>query len=227
MGGNNHNSCPGHFGLGFFMLNKLSYIFVFVFLTFSGYAQKVIDKSWDIEGIERLEIISNDIYNIVINSSDTTSINVVTKIEGEHYENVVLNISEENKTLTLSTGFTPYFQAENDKLAAHKVISIEMELNISNRLEVFVRSSLASLTTHGIFKGLRVELGNGNCVLNDFEGDAQLFTRDGNITAIAQRTVKARAKTKRGKLINELSPTGNFSIDAKSVNGDITLLKSQ
>ena len=138
-----------------------------------------------------------------------------------------LNISEENKTLSLSTGFTPYFQAENDKLAAHKVISIEMKLNISNSLEVFVRSSIASLSTHGSFKNLQVELGNGNCVLNDFEGDAQLLTGNGNIRVVAHDTVGARAKTKRGKLTNELSATGNFYIDAESVNGDITLLKSQ
>jgi len=209
------------------MLNKLGYILIFIFMMANGYAQKVIDKSWDTRGIERLEIISDDIFNIVINSSDTSSINVITKIEGEHYENVVLNISEENNTLKLSTGFTPYFKAMNDKLAAHKIISIEMELNISNKLIVFVRSSLTSLTTRGSFKDLQVELGNGNCVLNDFEGNAQLFTREGNITAIVQKTVKGRAKTKRGKLTNELSTTGNFSIDAESVNGDITLLKSQ
>jgi hypothetical protein len=212
---------------GFFMLNKLGYIIVFVFLTFNGYAQKVINKSWDTGGIERLEIISNEIFNIVIISSNTTSINVVTKIEGEHYKNVVLNISEENNTLTLSTGFTPYFQAVNDKLAAHKVISIEMELKISNRLEVFVRSSTTSLTTHGSFKDLVVELGDGNCVLNDFEGNAQLLTIDGNITVIAHNTVKAKGETRKGKLTNELSTSGNFSIDAESVNGDITLLKSQ
>lgn len=196
-------------------------------MTTNGFAQKVIDKSWDTGGIERLEIISNDIFNIVIISNDTTRINVITKIEGEHYENVVLNISEKNKTLTLSTGFTPYFQAVNDKLAAHKVISIEMELYISKRLEVFVRSSMTSLTTHGSFKDLQVELGDGNCVLNNFVGNAQLFTGNGNITVIAHKTVKARAKTKRGKITNQLSTTGNFTIDAESVNGDITLLKSQ
>jgi len=223
----NRNNCPRRFGLGFFMLNKPCYILLFIFLMANVYAQKIIDKSWDIEGIERLVIISNDIFNIVIISNHTSRINVITKIEGEHYENVVLNISEENKTLSLSTGFTPYFQAENDKLAAHKVISIEMKLNISNSLEVFVRSSIASLSTHGSFKNLQVELGNGNCVLNDFEGDAQLLTGNGNIRVVAHDTVGARAKTKRGKLTNELSATGNFYIDAESVNGDITLLKSQ
>ena len=209
------------------MLNKPGYILAFVFLTVTVYAQKVIDKSWDITGFDRLEIISDDIFNIVIFSNDTTSINVVTKIEGEPYENVVLNISEKNKTLTLSTGFTPYFQAVNDKLAAHKVISIEMELYISNKLEVFVRSTMTSLITHGSFMDLQVELGKGNCVLNDFEGDAHLFTIDGNITVIAHDTVKAEGKTRNGKLISELSTIGNYAILAESVNGDITLLKSQ
>jgi len=209
------------------MLKKSGYILVFVFLTVTVYAQKVIDKSWDIMGIDRLEIVSDDIFNIVINSSDTSGINLITKIEGEHNENVVLNISEENKTLTLSTGFTPYFQALDDKLAAHKVISIEMELYISNKLEVFVRSIMTSLTTHGRYKDLHVELGDGNCVLNDFEGDAQLLTIDGNITVVAHDTVKAEGKTRNGKLINELSTIGNYTILAESVNGDITLLKSQ
>jgi hypothetical protein len=209
------------------MLKKPGYILLFIFLTANVYAQKIINKSWEAQGIEQLEIISNDIFNIVIISEVTEKISVITKIEGEHYENVVLNISEENKTLSLSTGFTPYFQAENDKLAAHKVISIEMEIYISKKLKVLVRSSIASLSTHGSFKNLQVELGNGNCVLNDFEGDAQLLTGNGNIRVIAHDTVRARAKTKRGKLTNELSTAGDFYIDAESVNGDITLLKSQ
>jgi len=192
-----------------------------------GFAQKIIERSWNSKTIERIEIISGPIFNIRIISEATEKILVITKIEGEHYENVVLEGLEKNKTLSLAMGYTPYFIMANDKLAAHKMISIEMEIHLPKNLEVVVKASIASLETVGVFKTVHATLDNGNCVLTNFKGDATIHTKNGNITVYAQETVSAVAKTKRGKLINQLPKTGVFLINATSVNGDITLLKSQ
>ena len=209
------------------MLKIICYIVVLFFLIPEGSAQKIIEKSWDGEGIERINVVSDQIFNIKIVSDESETIDVIAKIEGEHSENVVLNVSEDKSTLSLSTGYSPYFKLANDKLAAHKVISIEIELHIPENLQVFVKASIASVETNGSFEEIHLELGNGNCLLKDFEGGAHINTRNGNITVYARETVSATGKTKTGTLQNELLTGGVFSIMAQSVNGDITLLKSQ
>lgn len=209
------------------MLKQLLYIVLLLGAFSNGKAQKILEKSWDSEGIGRLEIISDEVFNIKIRSEETENITVRAKIEGEHHENVVLNIFEKEHVLSISTGFTPYFKAVNDKLAAHKVISIELEVHIPNDLLVFVNSTIASVETLGSFKDIHLELRNGNCVLNDFIGGGTINTKNGNITVFAHETVSAIARTKNGVLRNDLLEDQNFLILAQSVNGDITLLKSQ
>lgn len=209
------------------MLKKIGYILVFIFVISEGYAQKILEKSWDATEIQRLEIISDQVFKIKIVSQAGEKIQLITRIEGENYENVVVNVSEEQHTLLLTTGYTPYFEAANDKLAAHKVISIEMELHLPSRLAVFIQGAIVSVDTEGTFRKIHLELGTGNCMLINFNGDARLETKNGNITVYGGSDVFAIGETKRGTLRNELSSPGKFSVKAQSVNGDITLLKSQ
>jgi len=190
-------------------------------------AQKIMEKSWDASSIERLEVISDEVYHISIISEATERIHVRTRVEGEHNENVTLLVSDENKTLSIGTGFTPFFVQQNDKLAAHKVISIEMEIRIPIDMMVIVMGTLVSVETEGAFQNLQLELRNGNGVLNNFQGNAQLYARNGNLTVFARETGVLEANSRSGSVKNELPMGGHFLIKAESVNGDITLLKSQ
>lgn len=186
-----------------------------------------MEKSWDASSVERLEVISDEVYQITITSEATQRIYVRTTVEGEYSENVALLVSEENKTLSLSSGFTPFFVKHNDKLAAHKVISIEMEITIPSDMAVFVKGAIVSVETMGAFREIQLDLSNGNCVLNNFKGNAQLNSINGNITVLARETGVLEVKSRTGSIKNELPKTGQFLIKAESVNGDITLLKSQ
>jgi len=209
------------------MLKNIGYIALLVFVFSQAQAQKIMEKSWDASSIEHFEIISDEVYRITIISKATNRIYVRTKVEGEHSENVAVLVSEENKTLSLSSDFTPFFIMKNDKLAAHKVISIEMEIIIPYDMEVWVKGAIASVETVGAFRKIQLDLRNGNCVLNNFKGNAQLNSRNGNITVFARETGVFEVKSRTGSIKNELPNTGRFLIKAESVNGDITLLKSQ
>ncbi|MBL4663822.1 MAG: DUF4097 family beta strand repeat protein [Flavobacteriaceae bacterium] len=209
------------------MLNKIGCI-VCLFLVFSEIqAQKIMEKSWNSNQFERIEIISDEIYHVKIISEATETIYVNTKVEGEHSENIVLLISEANKTLSLTHGFTPYLVMQNDKLAAHKVISIEMEIRVPPHFKVIINGAITSVETEGAFNNIQLDLGSGNCVLKNFKGNAQLNSKDGNILVFAEKTVFGEAKSRAGSVKNELPKEGQFFIKAESVNGDITLLKSQ
>jgi hypothetical protein len=209
------------------MLKRIGYILVLLFMISEGFAQKILEKSWDAKEIEGLEIISDEVFKINLFSEETDQIQLITRIEGENYEQVVVQVSEAHQTIRLTTGYTPYFEATNDKLAAHKVISIEMDLYVPEHLEVFIQGAIVSVETLGVFKKLRLELDTGNCELHGFEGDALLNTKSGNITVYGKSDVFATGATKGGTLRNELSSPEKFRVRAQSVNGDITLLKSQ
>ncbi len=209
------------------MQKRCIYIILFILTLSPCWGQKIIQRSLDAAGIKRVEITSDQVFFIKIEASNTPTIQVHTEVEGENYENVVLSLSEKDGTLAVKTGYTPYFEANNDKLAAHKVISIEMTLSIPENLEVFISSFIASVEATGVFKNLYTGLNNGNCTLTNYLGDAQLNTRNGFIKVNAQAGVHGTAFSQRGRVEDQLPETGFYKVEAQSVNGDVILAPSQ
>ncbi|MEL6810049.1 MAG: hypothetical protein AAFP76_01800 [Bacteroidota bacterium] len=209
------------------MINKVLHIFLFLFIIQLGYSQKITEKSWDSGEIQKLWIESNVVSMIRIISEDTTLISLTARMEGEYSEQVLVTTREENGTLSLQTDFTPFFKQPNDKLAAHKVFSVEFDLVIPKDLEVVISSEGASLETSGEIRSIKVVLAKGNCSFKDFLGNAEVFTEAGNIEVFAQDQVKGIAESQNGTVKNDLLSTAKYMVEARSVNGDIRLLKSQ
>lgn len=205
---------------GFFLLLNFSFIAF-------GYSQKVIEKSWDANAFEKLEIISDDVFKIKIVTEPTSEIKLTSLIEGENYENMNIGASEKGKTLRLKPSYRPYFIPKNDKLAAHKLISIEMILTIPETLEVYINAKIASLEMQGKILRLDVNLRDGQCHLRDFTGNATLNTKQGDITVFAKEQVSGSGFSKKGSVKNNLTNTGIYLIKAESVNGNISLLKTR
>jgi len=205
---------------------KLLLAIVF-FVTNQASAQKILQKQFNASAFETLVIESDDVFTIAISAQKTDNINVRTHIEGEHHESVVLNTSEAGKTLTLSTGYSPFFEKENDKLAAHKLIAIDMLITVPENLSVEIRSKIASVTGKGTYENFFVALENGTCLLKNFKGNATLYTKEGAITVYAKPTVTGQAVSKKGTVLNELPKTGKHKIIAESITGSITLLQNK
>ena len=101
------------------------------------YSQKIIERDFDATLINNIEINSDIINSVLIYSENTNHIKIIAKIEGENYENVVLSMVEKDNILFLKPDYTPFFEAENDKLAAHKVQSIELEIIVPEDIDIF------------------------------------------------------------------------------------------
>lgn len=188
-------------------------------------AQKTIQKEFSSGGIGMLSIQDDAIFKIEINSSEEKSIKMSLHISGEHAESIIVEEKITDGTLSLKTGFAPFFTLENDKLAAHKVMALEMKITLPKTMDVVIRSKLASVNANGTFKNFNISLENGNCVLNDFSGNAQLKTIAENITVHAQKNVKGKAISKNGMVENDLPKRGKFLVEAESINGSISLLQ--
>ena len=182
-----------------------------------------MERSWDVSAFNEVSIVSDEVFFIKIIAGETSKIKLEAKASGEYCEYVVLDISEEKNKLQIATGYTPYFEAANDKLAAHKVMSIQLELLVPENMAIKVFSKLASFYGEGRFKNAEVILEDGQCVFALFKGNAKIKTRNGNVVVSAKGGVAGTAISNYGTVINNLPSTGKYKIKVQSVNGDITL----
>lgn len=196
-------------------------------LFFESFSQKTLQKTWDAGAIHALEIDASGVYSVSITSEMNAAIVLYATVEGETFENVLISASEAKGILFLSLGYTPYFTAENDKLAAHKVMAVEMKLVIPEGMKVSVRSDIGSVMATGRFSAFNALLENGNCTLKDFHGNADLYSGPGAILVHARGNVSGSATSKRGAIQNELPEKGEYHISAKTNEGPITLLQTE
>lgn len=190
-------------------------------------AQKVIEKEFSSEEIYKLSIVDDAIFKIEIQSSENSTIKISANISGEKSESIIIEEKIVEGILSLKTGFAPFFSLENDKLAAHKVMAIELKITVPSTISIEIKSKLASVFANGTYKNLAVSIENSNCDLQNFSGNAHLKTISGNITVIANNTVSGIAVSKNGILKNELSKNGKFLVEAESINGIISLLQTK
>jgi len=203
---------------------KYPYLIFFLIGVFSNsFSQKIIEREFDATFILVIEISSDIVFNITITSEEINKIKIRTNIDGENFENVLLSIKENNGQLSIAPEYSPYFEAKNDKLAAHKVIAIEMALIVPENIEIIIKSSLASLKASGKYVSVKALLGTGNCMLENFSGDALIKTKQGFIKVYADKSVYGIANSKKGTIINQLKYKGKYSIEAESFEGDISL----
>ena len=204
------------------------YRFLFILLfPFICLGQKTVDKKWDGRQLDSLKILTDEVYKIDIRGSNTREISLKAVIEGELYQETMVNASISSRTLNITTDLSPYFTPENDKLAAHKVMSVELELIIPETMAVIVNSKLASVNTTGSFEYIAVGLEQGRCKLNEFSGSATLYTIQGDIEIEPAGVHQYRLSSKYGAVLNPQESYGDRLVQAESIYGEIRVIKNQ
>jgi len=199
---------------------------MFLFFSFQLLAQKAVEKSIDAVNISSIEIEGNEMFKINVSTSKVDFITLKTKIEGEYSDQIVVLAETKDETLIVSSKFQPLFKKDDDKLSAHKVVSIELELVIPSDLNVYIRSESASAKIRGAYKNLLVELAQGNCKIESFLGNATVNTINGKIEMNSNyATVEALSKT--GSVFMEQLVFGNNVIRLNSINGNISVIKTK
>jgi Ulp1 family protease len=205
----------------------LKKIILILLLCNKSFSQKIIEKEIAANHYKSIEISSDKIHHINLISTDLNTISIITRIEGQDHESVVLSLLENNNILFIKPDTTPFFKSINDKLAAHKVQSIEIELKLPKRLGITINSKIASLTSTGSFNFVVTSMEQGNCTLINFEGNANLSSKSGFINVSSKANIKGDARSKSGFIINELSDNlrSNYKIIAETKDGDISLIQ--
>lgn len=203
--------------------------FVLFFLLLINYqlsAQKLIDETFSALELKTIVIDGSSIFKIDLQTRPSKAIHLITKIEGEYTPEIAVAYKIKDSTLYIGSVFRSSFALHNDKLSAHKVVSIEVVLEIPEHLKVYLKSDIGSAKIRGKYTFITAELSQGNCVLKDFIGSGIINTINGNIT-LETNFAQIKAHTKYGSLIKEAIVSGENTIKINSINGDIYLKKTK
>ncbi len=201
-------------------------LIVVVLLSQLIYAQKRMTKTLSAENIEVINFNFNTVYSINLLTHKSPSIIIEAKVEGENNEHIVISNKRFMQSLYVSSNFQPTFEDANDKLSAHKIISIELDIKVPEQKTIYIKSDIANITGEGSYRKLTLELANGNCRITNFSGNALVNTIGGNIE-IHSNFAKINTNSKHGNIITEKLSIGDNTIDLNSINGNITVTKSQ
>jgi hypothetical protein len=192
-----------------------------------GFAQKQLEKTFDATTIDTITIDGNGIYKINVQTAVTTSISIIATIDGETYENIVITSKPSLNEITFGVGSTPGFIPENDKLAAHKIIAIELKVLVPEDNNVTIGSDIADFEGSGVFKCLSVALSQGACTVNNFKGNGVFYSLLGDLKIQTFPEVSGTAISQYGIVENTLRKHQKFEIMAESTHGNIYLTQTK
>lgn len=199
---------------------KLAVFYVFLFFTSGVFSQKETSSSYDARGIEKLYIFSDEVFKISLKTSKTDKITITSSAQGEYYNDISLDVELEKDRMILTSNFNDVLQEGYDKLSAHKVFSLEIELEIPEGLQVFIKSNITSLVGEGRYSYLQAELRSGFCRLTQFYGNALINTYSGGID-VETNNATITATSRSGNLNLPIIMQGEQKVELHSITGDI------
>lgn len=200
-------------------------VFVILFFGISAFAQKETSSTIDANGIRAISIRSDEVFKIRISTAPVQTITIKTRADGEYYNNISLDSQVNGETLVLTSRFREILQSGFDKLSAHKVFAMEVELEVPEGLSVEIISNLASVLANGEYERLFVQLKSGFCSLKEFSGDAVVNTFDGDVEAETSNA-RVEASSRHGTVNIVTDADGQHTIKITSINGNINVKKT-
>lgn len=175
--------------------------------------------------VEAIEIDASNCFEIKLNTSDTEEIMVKAIIEGEYEKNLILNLKEEGSNVSVSAGFAANFKIPNDKLSAHKVVSIALEIIVPEFQNVQINGTSSNVFVSGVYKQLLITLNDGICTLQNVSKKVTAVTQSGDINL---KTKKAEifAISKFGNVQKNDIPSGDSYFALTTTTGNIYLKRT-
>ncbi len=189
-------------------------------------AQKVVKKSIEVANVDFFQIDLTNCFNLILETVETNILEVEAVLDGEYRKDVLLNVIEEGKTVLVATNFQPGFTNPNDKLSAHKVVSVGLKIKIPSAKNVKITGGSCNTLINGVYKDLNVLLTSGKCTLNKVSENVSVNTQSGQIVTLNSKGT-IEASSKYGQVIKEIIPIGNTYIKLMSITGDIYLKKTE
>ena len=203
----------------------MSLTFVFFALTHL-HGQKLVKKAWINPKTEYVQIDSGFCYQVNLFTSRTEELVVEASIEGEYSKDLLISIEEQGANLLIGACFQPNFTHPNDKLSAHKLISIALDIHLPQYKNVFVFGTSSHVMAKGKYKNLKVTLSDGRCILDNVIETAEVTTQKGDIMLMTP-SGDIVAESTYGRVVKDAIPSGDNQFILNTVEGKIHLKKTK
>ena len=190
------------------------------------FAQKQMVLTEPAEQLKGIFIESDQVFQIYVKTTNSDQLVISTEVEGETFETLEIDTRLQNELLYVTTGRSVGFKAFDDKLAAHKVLSVVLHIELPKDKELWVNSSLASVEAQGAFSYVNLNLSGGRVDLLDFSGNGVVNTLRGAI-AIETQNTEVNASSRNGTVDVASSPLQLYELVLKTVDGDISVSQSE
>lgn len=173
-----------------------------------------------------IQIDANNCFEVILSTSNSSDLIVNAAMDGEYNPNLLVSVKQEGSTLFVSAGFQPNFIVPNDKLSAHKVVSIALNVMVPNYINAKIYGTSCNVDVSGRYQKLDVILSDGRCTLNNVGENSTVKTQSGDIFISSDKATISAAST-YGKIIEEAIPLGNDNFRLETVTGNIHLKKTK
>lgn len=189
-------------------------------------AQKKVEKTiFDYHHLSSVQINAKNCYAVTVSTHASKEIIIKAHAEGEYQNAINITTKQIQNELQVGAVRSPFVWFEDDKLAAHKVISISLEVVLPRYLSIIIHGNDGVIYTKGTFKNIDETSDDGDCFLEDIIAEnINIQTFNGNIF-LKTDNGSVQAKTKYGKLKQEVLPFDDEKYSLTSVNGDIYISK--
>ena len=202
-------------------------MFVVLFCAMSTtFAQKHMVLTEPAGQLKGIFIESDQVFQIYVKTTNSDQLVISTEVEGETFETLEIDTRLQNELLYVTTGRSVGFKAFDDKLAAHKVLSVVLHIELPKDKELWVNSSLASVEAQGAYSYVNLNLSGGRVDLLDFSGNGVVNTLRGAI-AIETQNTEVNASSRNGTVDVASSPLQLYELVLKTVDGDISVSQSE
>ncbi|NQZ44134.1 MAG: hypothetical protein HRT65_07485 [Flavobacteriaceae bacterium] len=190
------------------------------------FSQKVVEKTLLNPQTRYIAIDSENCYKVELVTADTQALRIEAAIEGEYQNDLAVKLEEDGPNIKVSASFLPNFVAPNDKLSAHKVISIALRILVPLHSNVSVYGTTSDLTASGTFNTLNVLLSDGNCRLTDVRGAVIVKTAQGHISVSAE-SGNFDTHSDYGTTSFDSIPQGPSTFRLNSIQGNISVTRTE
>lgn len=187
-----------------------------------AYAQKRVLKSLVNPRTTWVHVDSEQCFQLHLRNSDTNEVSVEAKLDGEYSEDLLISMEEDGNTLVITPGFRPNFRHPNDKLSAHKVVSVSLVVSIPKYTNFKIYGTHTQVEAEGLFTNGKISLDDGRCIVRAEVEELEVITQSGDILFSSNGAV-LKADSKFGTVGGDTIAHGNGIVTLQTISGDIQL----
>jgi len=203
------------------------FVYIFLIINVFGFSQKKVEHVIIIDdSITRLLFDLDNVFTIKLSSTKSNQVVIKAISEGEYANHFVITEKRDSHALHISGNIAFTFPNYQDKLSAHKVHAIVIEIIVPEHLQTFVSSDIGNVSITGMYSFLSTNLFSGNCYLNMVSGIFDLKTVNGDINLTTKKGV-VNAVSKSGIITQEVLALGKSSFQLKTAKGNINIVKAK